>query len=248
MAHEILIKIDKVSKEFDLGLSQYQALTEVSVEIGATDFAIIYGPSGCGKSTLLNTMTGLERPTSGTVKVRDTDLYSLSENDRSRFRAAKFGVIFQQSLWVKAFNLLYNIAMPLLINGDTETNALRKAKEALSEVDLLKFAHHKPAEMSGGQQQRAGIARALIHNPWILVADEPTGNLDTHSADEIMQLFQKLNKQGRRTIVMVTHNLGYLPLATKKIAMTDGRVEESSGGVNAMIRKEYASIFGKEGK
>lgn len=247
MAHESIIKIQKVSKEFDLGLSKYQALHEVSAEIGATDFAIIYGPSGCGKSTLLNTITGLEEPTAGSVSVRGTDLYKLSENERSKFRAAKFGVVFQQSLWVKAFNLLHNVAIPLLINGAEESKAIKKAKEALAEVDLLKFAQHKPSEMSGGQQQRAGIARALIHNPWILVADEPTGNLDTHSADEIMQLFQKLNKQGRRTIIMVTHNLSYLPMATKKIAMSDGRVEESTSGVNELIKKEYASIFG-EGK
>ncbi len=248
MTHETVIKIDRVSKEFDLGLSKYQALREVSVEIEATDFAIIYGPSGCGKSTLLNTMTGLEEPTAGSVNVRGTNLYSLSENERSQFRAAKFGIVFQQPLWVKAFDLIHNVALPLLLNGANEQKAIQKAAEALEEVDLLKFSKHKPAEMSGGQQQKAGLARALIHNPWILVADEPTGNLDTHSADEVMGLLNKLNKYHRRTIVMVTHNLAYLPMASKKIAMRDGTTAENALDVNKLIRNEYQTVLGKEAK
>lgn len=248
MTHETIIKIENVKKEFDLGKNKFEALKGVSLEIEATDFAIIYGPSGCGKSTLLNIITGLERPTSGKVMVRSNDIYQMSENDRSRFRAAKFGIVFQQPLWVKSLNLLHNVAMPLLIDGEREHRALERAGEILKEVGMLEYSKNKLAEMSGGQQQKAGIARALIHNPWILVADEPTGNLDTHSSDEVIQLFQRLNTLHKRTIIMVTHNLIYLPIASKKIAMTDGLVSEGESRVNELVKGEFESIFGKEPK
>jgi putative ABC transport system ATP-binding protein len=248
MSHEIIIKVEDLKKDFDLGKSKYEALKGISLEIKSTDFAIIYGPSGCGKSTLLNTITGLEQPTAGKVKVRDNDIYQMSENDRSRFRASKFGIVFQQPLWVKAMDLVHNVAMPLLIDGEKEKRACTKAIDLLNDVGMIKYAHHKLSELSGGQQQRAGIARALIHNPWILIADEPTGNLDTHSADDVMKLFQKLNVLHKRTIIMVTHNLIYLPLATKKIAMKDGLVSEGESEVNELVKNEYESVFGQEEK
>lgn len=245
MLHETIIKVENLKKDFDLGKSKYPAIKGISLEIQATDFVIIYGPSGCGKSTLLNSITGLERPTFGRVTIRNNDIYQMEENDRSRFRAGKFGIVFQQPLWIKALDLVHNVAMPLLINGEKENRACEKAIDVLKEVEMASFARHKLAELSGGQQQRAGIARALIHNPWILIADEPTGNLDTHAADEVMHIFQKLNVVHKRTIIMVTHNLIYLPLATRKIAMKDGMISQGENEVKELVRDEYESVFGK---
>jgi putative ABC transport system ATP-binding protein len=244
MQHEVIIKVDNVVKQFDVGDSELVALQGVSTEIHASDFAIIYGPSGCGKSTLLNTITGLEVPTQGEVSVRGEKIYHMKETERSHFRAAKFGIVFQQPLWIKSFSLLYNVALPLLLNGVSEHKAVEEAKEQLNNVGLIKYVRHKPMELSGGQQQKAGLARALVHNPWIIIADEPTGNLDTHSADEVVRLFQDLNVKHRRTIVMVTHNLAYLPMATRKIAMKDGQITDSEREVDKMIKDEYRQALG----
>jgi len=224
--HEAVIKIEGLKKDYPLdgGDRKAPVLHGIDLEISATDFAIIYGPSGCGKSTLLHTMVGLETPTEGKVKIRGTDIYALKEEERSAFRAEKFGMVYQAVYWVKALTVWENVALPLLINGEKESIAKKQAMKVLEETDMAKYADKRPMQLSGGEQQRVGLARALINNPWIIVADEPTGNLDSHSSDEVMQIFQELNQKGKRTIVMVTHNLIYLPMASKKIAMRDGLV------------------------
>lgn len=249
MAHEAIISVEKVNKKFSIKSGKEkqetviaEALYDINLTISATDFAIIYGPSGCGKSTLLNTILGLEKPDRGIVKVRDTEIYNLTENQNAKFRNTKFGIIYQQPLWLKALNLIENVSLPLLVQGEYESTAHTKAKNLLIEFGLEEKMFNKPTEISGGQQQKAAAARALINNPWIIVADEPTGNLDTHSADELMSLFLELNKKSKRTIIMVTHNLIYLPMATKQIAMLDGKITAQEGEVEKQIKKEYKML------
>lgn len=238
--HEAIIKIEGLKKDFQLdGGRKAPVLLGVDLEIKATDFAIIYGPSGCGKSTLLHTIVGLESPSAGKVTIRDTDLYKLSSEERAEFRAQKFGMVYQQWYWVKSLTVWENVALPLLIGGERKANARKRAIKTLDEINMASFADKRPMQLSGGEQQRIGLARALINNPWIIVADEPTGNLDSHSSDEVMHLFQELNLKGKRTIIMVTHNLIYLPMANKKIAMRDGLVVSSGASeVKEALRKE----------
>lgn len=244
MTHDIVISVKDVNKKFKIKSGKEEiiisdALKDINLSIEATDFAIIYGPSGCGKSTLLNTLIGLEEPDSGVVSVRGKNLYGYSENERAKIRNTKYGIIYQQPLWIKALSLLQNVSMPLLIQGEYQAEAEKRAKSLLEEFGLGNRLNNKPVEVSGGQQQKAAAARALIHNPWIVVADEPTGNLDTHSSDEMMSLFQRLNKDKKRTIIMVTHNLVYLPMATRKIAMIDGKITSEEKEVAKQIVDEY---------
>lgn len=241
--HDIIVKTKGLKKEFaPEGGTPTPVLRGIDLEIGATDFAIIYGPSGCGKSTLLHSLIGLETPSEGTVHIRDTDIYKLNPEERAIFRAQKFGMVFQAWYWIKSLSVWENVALPLLINGEKESVARKKAMEQLREVGMDKYATKRPSQLSGGEQQRVELARALINNPWIIVADEPTGNLDSKSSDEIIDLLKNLNKHHKRTIIMVTHNLAYLPLATRKIAMKDGLVIESEAEVKREIKAELKGV------
>lgn len=244
---ESIIKIEKVTKSFDLGINKVHALNGVDLEIHPKDFAIIYGPSGCGKSTLLNVISGLEAPTTGKVVVREEDLYSLSDDQRAQFRSEKFGIISQSSHWVNSLNVWQNVAIPLVLKGNSFSGSKKRALDVLSEIGMEEFADNPPNKLSGGQQQRVSIARALIRNPWIIIADEPTGNLDTHNSDATMAIFQRLNLESKRTIIMVTHNLVYLPYATVKIAMRDGVVaSQSVADIAKQLEQEVATL--KESK
>ena len=222
--HETIINVDKVSKDFLVGENVINALKEVDLQISATDFMVIFGPSGCGKSTLLNTILGLDKPSKGNVTIRGTKIYSMEDDERALFRAKKIGMIYQMPHWIKSLNVIENVALPLIIEGEKEQEALRRAKKTLAELEIEKLAKQMPTQLSGGQQQKAGLARALISNPWILIADEPTGNLDTTSSDEIMALFDTLNKKFKRTIIMVTHNQAYWDMGTRRIQMQDGKI------------------------
>ncbi|MEK9156216.1 MAG: ABC transporter ATP-binding protein [Patescibacteria group bacterium] len=245
MQHETIIKIESLSKEYTLdGGRKAPVLHDLDLEIRSTDFAIIYGPSGCGKSTLLHSIVGLEKPDAGKVKIRGTDIYALNPEERARFRAEKFGMVYQIWYWIRALTVWENVAIPLFIDGEKESVGHKKALRALEEVKMAHYASKRPMQLSGGEQQRICLARALINNPWIIVADEPTGNLDSHNSDDVMRLFQELNIKSKRTIIMVTHNLIYLPMATKKIAMRDGRVVSlDDSGVRAEIKKELAGVI-----
>jgi putative ABC transport system ATP-binding protein len=239
MSKEAIIKIEGLYKHFDLESNKIDALNGVNLEIHSTDFVIIYGPSGCGKTTLLNVITGLEEPTKGSIHVRGEDVYKLNDDNRAQFRADKFGVVSQMPHWVSALNAWENVAMPLVLQGMTFVSAKKRALLALEEIGMSEHANTNPSKLSGGQQQKVSLARALVRNPWIIIADEPTGNLDSHSSDEIMALFSRLNRQSKRTIVMVTHNLVYLPYSNHEVAMKDGKVESKS-------RAEIIEEVGKE--
>jgi putative ABC transport system ATP-binding protein len=224
---EPIVKTVKLVKSFVVGKDPYEAVRGIDLEINEGDFAIIYGPSGSGKSTLLNCLIGLESPTSGQIWLDGERIDKLEEDQRSLVRSKKIGVVYQQPIWVKSLSVLENVALPLLISGVKTSIAFKRAKKLLCEVAMQNLAHHKPTEISGGQQQKVSLARALIHNPRILVLDEPTGNLDTHSSDEVMQLLQELNSKLNTTIVMVTHNLIYLPIANRTIVVKDGLLDKN---------------------
>lgn len=226
--HEPIIKIRDLKKRFDVGTSQINALSGISLDIYPSSFTLLFGPSGCGKSTLLNIIAGIDHPTEGKVKIRGTDIFSLNEDERGDFRAKKMGIIHQMSYWIKSLSVLENVALPLVIEGNDPKFAISRAKEVMSDLKISNFANQIPTQLSGGQQQKAGLARALVSNPWILLADEPTGNLDSTSADEIMALFDILNRKHKRTIVMVTHNQAYWELGSRRLEMKDGKIVEDS--------------------
>jgi putative ABC transport system ATP-binding protein len=221
-----MIVAKNVTKEFMIGKEPYHALRGLSATIYEAEFAIIYGPSGSGKSTFVNTLIGLEKPTTGEVWVDGIEIDKMTEDQRADLRAKRFGVVSQTPIWIKALTTLENVAMPLLIANVKEKLAYQRATETLTIVGLLDWAKHKPTELSGGQQQRVSFARSLVNDPHILVLDEPTGNLDSASSDQVLKLLQDLNRQRKRTILMITHNLDYLPLADRTIMIRDGQITE----------------------
>ncbi len=224
MKNHVVIKTKDLYKSFFIGGVEIPVLRGVNVEIEGGKLTLIFGPSGCGKTTLLNVMIGLEPPSKGKVIVRGEDIYALSEDERARFRARRFGMIYQLPYWVRSLSVIENVALPLIIMGESEGYALARAKNVLEEVGMEKFAHYRPTSLSGGQQQRVGLARALVASPWIIFADEPTGNLDWETGMEIMKLLLDLARRHKRTVVLVTHNQDYLRLADEVKYMIDGQL------------------------
>lgn len=229
MAKQAIIVTEKISKVFHQGKRLLVAVNEVDLEIYSGDFVVILGPSGCGKSTLLHMLLGLEKPSSGKVFLRGTNLYSLDDDERAEVRMQKFGVVYQQSYFIKSLTLAENIAFPLLLDGRSEPGSLSRARDVLSLVGMERYANSKAQDLSGGEQQKASLARALVFAPWILICDEPTGNLDSQSGWEIMDLLTEINQKSKRTIILVTHNFSYWPLGNRKILMEDGKITGSYG-------------------
>lgn len=225
-----LIKVQNMTKSFKLaGGSSIEVLHDVNFEILDGSFTIIYGPSGSGKTTLLNTIIGLDAPTSGNITYEGKDLYAMNKNDRAYFRAFTMGMVQQTNNWVKSLTVLENVALPLTFMGTNYDVALEQAKNSLKRVGIEAQEKKYPGVLSGGEQQRVGMARALVNNPAYIVADEPTGNLDSKNSDNMINLLRYLNKEFHRTIVLVTHNLEYLSIGDKLLLMEDGHVEEISG-------------------
>ncbi len=230
-SHHVVVKLDDVHKSFPVGEQIIEVLKGVDLNLYSGEFAIVYGPSGCGKSTFLHSVLGLEPPSQGKVYLRGEDLYSLKNDERTNYRRKKIGMVFQQSNWVKSLSVWQNVAYPLWLAGWKEEESKDKAYEKLESVGMESHAEYHPSELSGGQQQRVALARALATDPYIIIADEPTGNLDSTSGTDLMTLLAKLNRKERRMILMVTHDVGFLPLATRKIGMKDGQViaDENEG-------------------
>lgn len=220
-----IIEINNLKKSFKVGIQEVQVLKGVSAKVNYGDFAVIFGPSGCGKSTLLHIMLGLEPPTEGQIKFLGNDIYyNATEDSRSEFRKKHIGMVYQQANWVKSLTVRENVAFPLLLLGIDKPKALAKAYEMLRQVNMDEWGDYIPTELSGGQQQRVSLARALINNPEIIVADEPTGNLDFEAGQNVMKLFYELNKDSGKTVVMVTHDLEYIKYAKTAIRMFDGQI------------------------
>ena len=241
--HESIIKIKNLSKNFHTEGGDIPVLKNINLDINSQDFCMIYGPSGCGKSTLLHHIVGLETPTSGEVIIRGVNISTLSADDRAAFRSEKIGMVYQMWYWVKSLLVWENVALPLLVAGCDEQIAKKKAFKVLSEFDLENYGYKRPVQLSGGEQQRIGIARALINNPWIIIADEPTGNLDTHASDQVFSLLQDLNVNHKRTVIMVTHNLVYLPMATHEVAMQDGKIVSDGTDISKVLKSQFKGVL-----
>ena len=222
---EPIIRIKDVFKSFQVGPQVIPVLKEITFDVERADFLIVFGPSGCGKSTLLHIILGLEGPSTGQMTFLGEDLYAPGrlEDYRSEFRKHHIGMVYQQSNWVKSLTVIENIAFPLLLLGWEKERALNRAKEALESVRLGGWADYHPMDLSSGQQQRIAIARAIITDPEVIIADEPTGNLDYEAGENLLKLLRSLNDSGK-TIIMVTHDLEYLSYAKTALSMRDGRV------------------------
>jgi putative ABC transport system ATP-binding protein len=226
-----------VKKDFHVGTQEVNVLSNISLTISEGEFAVIFGPSGCGKSTLLHILLGLEPPSFGIVKFGAQDLYRhLDEDGRSVLRKKNIGMVYQQPNWIKSLSVIDNVAFPLVLNGITQEEARKIALQKIQELGMADWAEYRPGELSSGQQQKIALARGMSTNPQLIIADEPTGNLDYKSGVELMDLLQGLNKQGK-TIIMVTHDLDYLSYASVAIEMFDGHI------VHSYSRSEIPSLL-----
>ena len=216
------IEIVDLHKHFVMGSQTVRALDGVTLDIPEGSFTIIMGPSGSGKSTLLYLIGGLDRPTSGSIKVGEQAIESLDENSLAVHRRKTTGFIFQSFNLISSMNAVENVAFPMRFSGKSKSERREIAYDLLKQVGLQKRAHHKPTELSGGQQQRVAIARALVNNPSLVLADEPTGNLDTSSGLVIMQMLADLHKQGR-SVLVVTHDPRVIQYATQVVYILDGK-------------------------
>ncbi len=218
-----MIQIENVSREYGDGKVVY-ALDHVSLQIGQGERVAVMGPSGSGKSTLLNLICGLDEPSSGEVKIDGVNIASLNDDARTRLRREKIGMIFQTFNLLPTLTASENVALPLRLNGSSRKEADSRAKMMLDKVGLGARATHRPDEMSGGERQRIAIARALIFQPPVLLADEPTGNLDSKTGEEILALLDDLHREFKTTILMVTHNDEAARHCDRVIRLRDGKV------------------------
>ncbi|MFA6005822.1 MAG: ABC transporter ATP-binding protein [Patescibacteria group bacterium] len=225
-------------KSFKVGEGQVEVLKGINLTVDEGEFVIIFGPSGCGKSTLLHCLLGLENPTSGEVLVEGKSFYTMSEDERAQYRRHKVGMIYQQPLWIGSYNVRDNIAFPLNLLNMDEEKINEKIHQVLAKVDMERWAGYQPTELSSGQQQKISLSRALILDPMLIVADEPTGNLDTNSGQELLERFLGLIEE-QKTIIMVTHDLEYLKYATKIFHIIDGEIVEEYKPKGKLLKQQH---------
>lgn len=219
-----VIRVKDLYKIYRVGESRVRALNGVDFSIYKGEFCAIVGTSGSGKSTLLNMLAGLEKPTKGEIVIAGEHLENKSENQLVRFRREHIGFIFQSFNLMPTLSAVENVALPLNFQGMDKAERIKRAQKVLELVGLEKHKKHKPLQMSGGQQQRVGIARALVVNPEIIFADEPTGNLDSHTSAEVMQLMKKIIREQNQTLIMVTHDDHLAEFADRIFRISDGKI------------------------
>lgn len=218
-----MIDVINLKKVYNTGALQFEALHSIDLKIDKGEYVSIMGPSGSGKSTLMNILGCLDRPTSGIYRLNDSDVSKMNDNELARIRNREIGFVFQAFNLLPRLNALENVELPLMYAGVSISERKRLSNDALSKVGLLDWKQHKPTELSGGQKQRVAIARAIVMNPNVIMADEPTGNLDTASSIEIMKIFDKLNNSGA-TVVMVTHEPDIAKYTKRTIKVRDGSI------------------------
>lgn len=226
MGQHPVIKVENLWKIYNLGEVKVEALRGVSFEVTAGEFIAVMGPSGSGKTTLMNILGCLDRPTQGHYFLDGQEVSKLSQNELAHVRNKKIGFVFQNFNLLPRLTALQNVELPLIYAGLPPQKRKERAEEVLRSVNLAERAHHYPNQLSGGQQQRVAIARALVNDPPLILADEPTGNLDTHSSEEIMQILQKLNQQGK-TIILITHERDIAEHCRRVLHFRDGQIVDN---------------------
>lgn len=219
-----ILQVENLSKIYQMGEEKVVALKKVNLDIYPGEICCVFGTSGSGKSTFLNMLAGLEKPTYGHVKIMGKEITAMNEQELAVFRQKYMGFIFQSYNLMPGATALENVAMPLMFKGIGKKKREQSARSLLKRVGLESRSDHYPGQMSGGQQQRTGIARAFITKPQIIFADEPTGNLDTKTTEEVMQVITEFSKEFRQTIILVTHDPEMAKYATRIIHMTDGTI------------------------
>lgn len=225
MNQEPLIQLKGIEKRYELGDQVVYALRNVDLVISKGEYVALMGPSGSGKSTLMNIIGCLDTPTAGTYILNGTDVSRMSDSDLSHVRNKEIGFVFQTFNLLSRLTARDNVAMPLIYAGAGKKEREMRATQALTDVGLTDRMHHKPNELSGGQRQRVAVARALVNNPSIVLADEPTGNLDTNTSKEIMALFDEIHQKGN-TVILVTHEEDIARYAKRIVRLRDGNIED----------------------
>ena len=233
-----VIEVRDLYKLYRVGDEIVRALDGVNFDICEGEFCAIVGTSGSGKSTLLNMLAGLEKPTKGSVVIAGQHIETLNEDQLVRFRRDHVGFIFQSFHLLGTMNAVENVALPLSFRGIPKDIRLKKADKMLDLVNLKKHKKHLPNQMSGGQQQRVGVARALVVDPKIIFADEPTGNLDSHTSEEVMELMQKVVREQKKTLVMVTHDQHLVAYADRIFHIRDGKILKIEENLEKILRED----------
>jgi putative ABC transport system ATP-binding protein len=244
MNRKTVIKIQDIEKGFTIGNRQNRVLKGLTLEVFEGEFLIIFGPSGCGKTTFLNTIMGIERPDSGSIEIFGKDLWKMNADDRADMRKRNIGIIYQKPNWIKSLTVIENVAFSAQLLGYNKAESFIQAKKVIAQVGMSKFENFYTSELSSGEQQKIGLARAIILNPEVILADEPTGNLDTESGEDVLNTLRELAKQGK-TVVLVTHNPGHLQYCDRVVAMKDGyfldvlsKTKDIQSKVENIIKKE----------
>jgi putative ABC transport system ATP-binding protein len=229
-----IITIEHIAKIYQVGSEEVHALADVSLKIDKGEYVAIMGPSGSGKSTLMNVLGCLDTPTKGIYNFKDVNVSQMNDNELAAIRNKEIGFVFQTFNLLPRSDALHNVELPLIYAGVSSSERKERARTALEHVGLSDRMHHRPNELSGGQRQRVAIARALVTNPSIILADEPTGNLDTKTGEDIMALFNEINNQGN-TIILVTHEEYIAEHAERIIRLRDGLIEKDEHVRNRFI-------------
>jgi ABC-type lipoprotein export system ATPase subunit len=233
--NDAIIEAESLEKVYESGEIRTYALRGVDLRVQRGEMLAVMGPSGCGKTTLLNCLSGIDDPTAGVVRIEGTDLATLDDDTRTGYRAKRMGFIFQFYNLLPVLSAAENVELPLLVSGSSPAESRERALSSLDRVGLAEWQSHRPAQLSGGQRQRVTIARALVNNPAIVWADEPTGDLDTANADDIMSLMQELNRERQQTFMIVTHDPQIAARCHRTIYIQDGNIirEERSAEMAA---------------
>ena len=236
-----IINIEHIAKIYQVGTEEVQALRDVSIRIDKNEYVAIMGPSGSGKSTLMNMLGCLDTPTKGKYEFNSVNVSDMTDNDLARIRNKEIGFVFQTFNLLPRSDALHNVELPLIYAGINYTDRRERAEKALVDVGLADRIHHRPNELSGGQRQRVAVARALVTNPSIILADEPTGNLDSKTGEEIMILFNEIHEKGN-TIILVTHEEYIAEHAARIIRLKDGLIEKDEKVANRYIPNSKKAI------
>ena len=230
MSFDTIIQMEELAREYEMGGTTINALDGVDLEIGRGEYVSIVGPSGSGKTTLFNLIGGLDRPTRGVVYIDGVDISKLDAYELAWLRCRKIGYIFQTFNLIPVLTATENVALPTVFAGVPRNEGLKRAEKILASVGLKERLHHKPSELSAGQQQRVAIARAMANDPAIILADEPTGNLDLNTGMEIIDLLHGLNKSRGMTLIAATHDLKMIKASDRIVWMRDGKIEKIERG------------------